>query len=204
MLGRYLGRASRRARSHRLSDEGIAVDAEVRFPGAVCAEVLAVARLEENGNGQGLDQLLRDAQRLGALLPDLLRHPGEKMSAQPWKGTPELQGRAIFERNCLRQRPVFGGLDAVALTDGRLGPALEALEHDFGFRCGVPLPARHEFRPPFQTRVGFLAPFSPAEYQPRARGCKWVFRNISRLQVCRHDLVVARLARAARSPSRIR
>jgi hypothetical protein len=59
----------------------------------------------------------------------------------------------------LAPAPVFSGPDAVTLADGALGPAFQALKHDFGFRCGIPLPARHEFRSPFKHAASYGAFF---------------------------------------------
>src|SRR5262249_1546141 len=64
----------------------------------------------------------------------------------------------------LAPAPVLGALDPVTLADGCLGPAFEALEDYFGFRCGIPLPARHEFRPPSLREARLAASFSPGKY----------------------------------------
>src|SRR5262249_49785077 len=97
----------------RPADERVAVDSEVRLPGAVGAEMLAVACLEENRDGQGLDQLLRDVQGLGALLPDSSRHSGRRPA-----GMARLQGARDVGEELLAPAAVLGGLDAVMLTDG--------------------------------------------------------------------------------------
>ncbi len=67
MLCRDL-RGVRKQRLDGLADEGLALDAEVGLPGPVGAQMFPVPPLEEDGNGQDLDQLLRNAQRFRAFI----------------------------------------------------------------------------------------------------------------------------------------
>src|SRR5262249_41692687 len=72
-------RALRIKITYPLADEVLACDAEEFFPRAVYAEIAAVARLEEHGNRQHVDQLLRETFRLGQIATGLRKQREHRM-----------------------------------------------------------------------------------------------------------------------------
>jgi len=120
------------------ADEGLAPDSEVGLPGLVGSQMSPVPRLEEDGNGQDLDQVLRNAQRFRPFIP------------LPGRATRGHERAGDLCEKLLAPAPVFRRLDAVALADGGLGLALKPFEYDLGLRRGIPLPNRHEFPPSLQ------------------------------------------------------
>ncbi len=133
-----------------LADEGFARDAEVGFPGLVRPEVPSVPRFEVDRDGQSLDQLPRDAQRLRVFVPALGKtgEHGDRVDALG-STTAALERFCDIGKKLLAPAPVFRGLDAVPLADGGLRLPPEPLKHDFGLRRGIPLPSRHppSFKP---------------------------------------------------------